>query len=97
MNIDYKDICHRVGMSEEGFINWTQAFEFGYVFFEEDDLAGCVYTDGDEGFMLFESECEIFGTQGVRVTIGGGYCDIDFNSMQDIINRLSAAESMVAL
>ena len=58
MSIKHKDVCHLIGMTEQKFMSWTQTFNADYkTFISEDGYLGCIYTDGDDGFMLFSTDC----------------------------------------
>jgi hypothetical protein len=51
-----------------------------------------VYTDGDDGVMLFEGYSEIFDEQGITVRLlGCTYCDITYDEMHDIVQELKEA------
>jgi len=93
MSIKHKDVCNLIGMTEQKFMSWTQTFNADYkTFISEDGYLGCIYTDGDDGFMLFSTDCECFEDEGVSVQVSGKYCDIDFASMHDIHLKLSGWE-----
>ncbi len=93
MSIKHEDVCHLIGMTEIEFIKFTQTFEPAYkMFISDDGYSGCIYTDGDCGFMLFSTDCEVFEDEGVMVKVSDQYCDIDFQSMHDIHVKLSGWE-----
>ena len=95
MNISHKEVADLVGMNEQEFINWTQQFKSTFIeYVDHNGNTGVVYTDGDDGFMLFENECDIFESEGTRVTIGGRYCDIDYSAMTKIISILLKQEAV---
>ena len=93
MSINHKDVCHLIGMTEQECMSWTHTLTPDYkMFISEDEYLGCIYTDGDDGLMLFSSDCECFEDEGVSVQISGNYCDIDFVSMHEIHTKLSGWE-----
>lgn len=93
MSIKHKDVCHLIGMTEIEFIKFTQTFVPAYqMFISDDGYLGCIYTDGDCGFMLFSTDCEVFEDEGVMISVSDQYCDIDFQSMHDIHVKLSGWE-----
>ena len=53
-----------------------------------------VYTDGDDGVMLFEGYSEIFSEHGASVRLlDCNYCDIPFDHMHDIMQELKEANN----
>lgn len=93
MSIEHEYVCHLVGMTAQDFTGWTQTFKPDYkMFISDDGYLGCIYTDGDCGFLLFSTDCECFEDEGVRVQVSGNYCDIDFQSMHEINIKLSGLE-----
>lgn len=93
MSIYHKDVCHLIGMTEQECMSWTHTFTPAHkMFISEDGYLGCIYTDGDDGLMLFSTDCECFEDEGVSVQISGNYCNIDFASMHEIHTKLSGWE-----
>ena len=56
---------------------------------EESGTLNAVYTDGDDGVMLFTGYSEIFSEHGASVRLlDCNYCDILFDHMHDIMREL---------
>ena len=78
-----------LGMTNSDFIDWISSFQPDYKTYISDSGVGCFYTDGDDGLIWFDPDCESFDDEGVRVEVMGKYCDIDFHSMLEIHQKLS--------
>lgn len=66
-----------------------------YSMYEDREILGVfstVYTDGDGGLMIFGGYSETFSLYGVSVRfIDCTYCDITFDTMQEIMKELKDA------
>ena len=78
-----------LGITNDEFIDWISSSKPDYRTYVSEDGVGCFYTDGDDGLIWFDPNCDCFGEEGIRVEILGKYCDIDFQSMLEIHQRLS--------
>lgn len=78
-----------LGMTNSDFIDWISSFQPDYKTYISDSGVGCFYTDGDDGLIWFDPDCESFDDEGLRVEVMGKYCDIDFQSMLEIHQKLS--------
>ena len=81
-----------LGMTNSGFINWMTCDQPDYQIYETEAGIGCFWTDGDDGLIWFDPECEIFQEQGVKVEMLSRYCDIDFDSMLEIQRLLAGSD-----
>ena len=83
-----KGLAESLGMTPNELTAWGQTFQPSTKYFSEDDIPQCLYTDGDDGMILFSSFCECFADEGVTVKPLSVWCDIPFNTMVDISNTL---------
>lgn len=88
MDKHIESACQLLDMSEEEVIKWITCMNHSYIIYISEGV-GAFYTDGDSGLMWFDPDCEVFEEEGVKVSIMGNYCDIDFESMLEIHKRIS--------
>ena len=92
-NIEYREAEQITGKKGQELFDWMQSFSEDYIIKKEIIKDGedvftsvkVVYTDGDDGLMIFSSGSEIFDDDGVSVSVIGGYCDISYETMQNIM------------
>jgi hypothetical protein len=90
---DYREAMSIAGLEGQEFYDWIQTFKPDYkerVLLESN---GCrefdlVYTDGDGGVMVFSNYSDIFADRGITMSVVGGYCDISFEQIKDIIDYM---------
>jgi hypothetical protein len=92
------DLAEDLNMEEKtlrGLVNGDIDGEPFYSMYEDREILGVfstVYTDGDGGLMLFGGYSETFSLYGVSVRfIDCTYCDITFDTMQEIMKELKDA------
>ena len=90
MSEDYREAMSIARLQGQDFHDWTQTFKPDYRELVVIDSDGCrtfdlVYTDGDGGVMVFSNYSEIFNDKGITMSVVGGYCDIAFEHMQEIM------------
>ena len=90
MTEDYREAMSIARLQGQDFHDWTQTFKPDYRELVVIDSDGCrtfdlVYTDGDGGVMVFSNYSEIFNDKGITMSVVGGYCDIAFEHMQEIM------------
>ena len=89
------DLADNLNMEEKTLRELVSDGEPFYSMYEDKEILGIfstVYTDGDGGLMLFEGYCETFSLHGVSVRfIDCTYCDITFDTMQEIMKELKDA------
>ena len=91
MDKHIESACKLLDMSEEEVIKWITSMNPSYMIYISEGV-GAFYTDGDDGLMWFDSDCETFEEEGVKVSVMGNYCDIDFESMLEIHKRISGID-----
>ena len=98
-NSEYKEAEQITGKKGQKLFDWMQSFSEDYIIKKEtvrdgEDVFTIVkvaYTDGDDGLMIFSSGSEIFDDDGVSVSVIGGYCDISYETMQNIMLEMEQA------
>ena len=90
MTAHYTDAMSIAGLEGQEFHDWTQTFKPDYRERVTIDSDGCrafdlVYTDGDGGVLVFSNYSEIFDDKGITMSVVGGYCDIAFAHIQEIM------------
>ena len=93
MSEDYREAMSIAGLQGREFHDWTQTFKADYKERVLVDYDGCrefnlVYTDGDGGVMVFNNYSEIFDDKGITMSVVGGYCDIAFEHIREIIEYM---------
>jgi len=93
MSEDYREAMSIAGLQGQDFHDWTQTFKADYKESLIIDSDGCrefnlVYTDGDGGVMIFNNYSEIFDDKGITMSVVGGYCDIAFEHIKEIIEYM---------
>ena len=58
-----------LGMTNSDFIDWISSFQPDYKTYISDSGVGCFYTDGDDGLIWFDPDCESFDDEGLRVEV----------------------------
>ena len=91
-----KAIAERFGVPLEELQSWSTSFKSGTKYFNMEEAPAALYTDGDDGVMLFDTFCECFEDEGVQVSIVGEWCDISFHAMEEIGEELLAAVCLIA-
>ena len=98
-NSEYREAEQITGKKGQELFDWMQSFSEDYIVEKEtvrdgEDVFTSVkvaYTDGDDGLMIFSSGSEIFDDDGVSVSVIGGYCDITYATMQNIMLEMEQA------
>ncbi len=98
-NSEYREAEQITGKKGQELFNWMQSFSEDWIVKKEiirdgEDVFNSVkvaYTDGDDGLMVFSSGSEIFDDDGVSVSVIGGYCDISYETMQNIMLEMEQA------
>ena len=102
-NSEYREAEQITGKKGQKLFDWMQSFTEDYILKKEiikeiikdgEDVFTSVkvaYTDGDDGLMIFSSGSEIFDDDGVSVSVIGGYCDITYETMQNIMLEMEQA------
>ena len=96
---EYREAEQITGKQGQKLFDWMQSFTEDYILKKEiiedgEDVFTSVkvaYTDGDDGLMIFSSGSEIFDDDGVSVSVIGGYCDITYETMQNIMLEMEQA------
>jgi hypothetical protein len=94
MDMHIEKACKFLEMSEEEVLSWITSMEPCYFTYICDEGVGAFYTDGDDGLIWFDPDCEIFEEEGIKVSVMGNYCDIDFESMHKIHSLLSGNDDL---
>jgi len=90
---EYREAEQITGKKGQKLFDWMQSFSEDWIVKKETAIDGedvftsvkVAYTDGDDGLMIFSSGSEIFDDDGVSVSVIGGYCDISYETMQNIM------------
>ena len=98
-NIEYREAEQITGKKGQKLFDWMQSFSEDYILKKEiirdgEDVFTSVkvaYTDGDDGLMILSSGSEIFDDDGVSVSVIGFYCDISYETMQNIMLEMEQA------
>ena len=96
---EYREAEQITGKQGQKLFDWMQSFSEDYIVKKEtvrdgEDVFTSVkvaYTDGDDGLMVFSSGSEIFDDDGVSVSVIGFYCDISYETMQNIMFEMEQA------
>lgn len=77
------------------------SFDYSCSWYEYYDAESLVFSilffDGDEGVALFTTDCEMFCEKGFKVSILGGWCDIPYDSMNELINILDEYQETIEI
>ncbi len=98
-NSEYREAEQITGKHGQKLFDWMQSFSEDWIVEKETARDGedvftsvkVAYTDGDDGLMIFSSGSEIFDDAGVSVSVIGGYCDISYETMQNIMLEMEKA------
>ena len=83
---DYKQAMQITGKNETELLNWAQDMRPDFMVNRSEDAVQIVYTDGDDGLMIFTGICEIFDDCGIKIETISAYCDI---ADEDLITALN--------
>jgi len=82
----YAEALEITGKTLEEFLEWIHGFEESYITVKDKRRVKTIYTDGDEGIIIFRAHCDMFEGEGMEVSVlGDGYCEIPYYIMQNMI------------
>ena len=91
-NGECRRAAEMVGMSFQEFLDWSQSFEEDLIVLDKFDVETgdfykkLIYTDGDEGVMIFSSSQE--GRDGISVSlVGCSYVEISPKMMKKMLKE----------
>lgn len=85
---DYKQAMQITGKSESDLLRWTQTMQPDFIVNRSEDAVQIVYTDGDDGLMIFTGICEIFDDCGIKIETISAYCDIADEDLITVVNLI---------
>ena len=84
-------VAKLLGKTIDEFYRWCQDFEPKRVFaVSESGVPCCVWTDGDQGALLFKGYCDIFDEAGCEISSVWNFCDMDYGQLDEIMWELTA-------
>ena len=85
---DYKQAMQITGKSETELLKWTQTKQADFIVNRSDDAVHVVYTDGDDGLMIFTGACETFGYFWIKIETISKYCYIADEDLTTLLNLI---------
>ena len=85
---DYREAIRITGKNEKDLLKWAQDWRPDFIINRSEDAVQIVYTDGDDGLMLFTGVCEIFDDCGIKIETISAYCDIADKDLITILNLI---------
>ena len=85
---DYKQAMQITGKSETELLKWKQTMQPDFIVNRSGDIVQIVYTDGDDGLMIFTGACEIFDDCGIQIETISKWCDIADEDLITLLNLI---------
>jgi hypothetical protein len=85
---DYREAIRVTGKNETELLKWAQDMQPDFIVNRSDYAVQIVYTDGDDGLMIFTGICDVFDDWGIKIETISRYCDIADEDLMTILNLI---------
>lgn len=85
---ELREAVRITGKNELDLLNWKYSQQPDFIINRSEDAVQIVYTDGDDGLMIFTGICETFDNCGIKIETINAYCDISDEDLMTVLNLI---------